>query len=170
MRRWGLTGRDADVIPLVVQGKYNDEIAAELGTSRKVIEGMVTKILKRAGYGSRNELAVAAWQYLTELDADASRLPARPEVRFAAEHGLTGRQALVLDHVVQGHTNREIARNLQCSARNVEFHVASILDKTGARSRTELIARYYRAGLEGWPPVEARTTKLQVEAWQVLGA
>jgi DNA-binding NarL/FixJ family response regulator len=51
-------------------------------------------------------------------------------------HGVTGREADVLDMVATGLTNREIAERMFLSPRTVEKHVASLLTKTGLRRRS----------------------------------
>jgi ATP/maltotriose-dependent transcriptional regulator MalT len=63
--------------------------------------------------------------------------------------GLTGRQAEVLDLLVQGHTNAQIADELVLSVRTVDHHVAAVLQKLGVGSRQEAAAR--AAALDpGW--------------------
>ncbi len=52
--------------------------------------------------------------------------------------GVTSREADVLSLLVKRLTNREIATRLYLSPRTVEKHVASLLAKTGCRSRSEL--------------------------------
>ena len=42
--------------------------------------------------------------------------------------------------MAEGLPNKEIAARLQLSPRTVEKHVESLLRKTGARSRTKLVA------------------------------
>jgi DNA-binding CsgD family transcriptional regulator len=54
--------------------------------------------------------------------------------------GVTERERDVLCLVVEGHSNKEIAARLALSPRTVEKHVESLLRKTGARSRTQLVA------------------------------
>lgn len=54
---------------------------------------------------------------------------------------LTRRQRDVLDLVLQGAPNKEIARALFITERTTETHVAAILSKTGLDSRARLIAR-----------------------------
>jgi DNA-binding CsgD family transcriptional regulator len=84
------------------------------------------------------------------------RLPRgpRPSTR-ANPAGLTARQLEVLRLVAQGRRNAEIARTLVLSERTVEHHVAAILDKLAAGSRTEAGAHAVRLGVvdeAGWPP------------------
>ncbi len=57
-----------------------------------------------------------------------------------ARLGVTAREADVLRLVAEGLANREIAARLYLSPRTVEKHVESLLRKTGARSRTQLVA------------------------------
>ena len=63
--------------------------------------------------------------------------------RFVARHGLTPRQGEVLALVVAGHANKEIARQLDCSHRTVELHVAVILRKTGSARRAALVGKFW---------------------------
>jgi ATP/maltotriose-dependent transcriptional regulator MalT len=63
--------------------------------------------------------------------------------------GLTTRQAEVLDLLVQGRTNAQIADELVVSIRTVDHHVAAVLQKLGVSSRQEAAAR--AAALDpGW--------------------
>lgn len=50
----------------------------------------------------------------------------------------TDRELAVLQLLVQGYTNREIARSLYVSVRNIEKYVSRLLHKTSTRNRTEL--------------------------------
>jgi len=54
--------------------------------------------------------------------------------------GITTREADVLRLVADGLANKQIAARLHLSPRTVEKHVESLLRKTGARSRTGLVA------------------------------
>lgn len=52
---------------------------------------------------------------------------------------LTPREQEVLDLVAEGLMNKEIARKLETSIRNIEKYVTRLLNKTGTNSRTELV-------------------------------
>lgn len=54
---------------------------------------------------------------------------------------LTGREIQVLQRVVLGEENKEIAHHLGCTPRTVAFHVSNILRKFGVASRLRLVAR-----------------------------
>ncbi len=63
------------------------------------------------------------------------------------ENGLTARETEVLQLLVEGASNKVIARALDISTHTVKFHVASILEKLGAASRTEAVMNAIRLGL-----------------------
>lgn len=60
---------------------------------------------------------------------------------------LTPREQSVLDLVAQGLMNKEIARRLETSVRNVEKYVSRLFTKTGTNSRTELVRYALEHGL-----------------------
>lgn len=60
---------------------------------------------------------------------------------------LTPREQSVLDLVAQGLMNKEIARHLDTSVRNVEKYVSRLFSKTGTNSRTELVRFALEHGL-----------------------
>ena len=62
------------------------------------------------------------------------------------DSGLSARELEVLKLVTDGLTDREIGESLGISPRTVGRHVGSVLDKLGARNRSEA-ARRYREGL-----------------------
>lgn len=60
---------------------------------------------------------------------------------------LTPREQSVLDLVSQGLMNKEIARDLNTSVRNIEKYVSRLFSKTGTNSRTELVRFALEHGL-----------------------
>lgn len=60
---------------------------------------------------------------------------------------LTPREQSVLDLVAQGLMNKEIAKELETSVRNVEKYVSRLFSKTGTNSRTELVRYALKHGL-----------------------
>lgn len=77
---------------------------------------------------------------------------------MAVDHGgsrLTDREIDVLVLAAAGKTNKRIGTLLGISARTVELHVETMLRRSGAECRAELIARCYAAGVLSvrvWPP------------------
>jgi FixJ family two-component response regulator len=59
----------------------------------------------------------------------------------ASLSGLSVRQRAVLDRVLEGKPNRQIAQELSISLKTVEFHRARIMLKLGVRSAAELFRR-----------------------------
>lgn len=51
---------------------------------------------------------------------------------------LTKREQMILDGILKGMANKEIANALNLSVRTVKFHVSSVLLKFGVKSRSEL--------------------------------
>jgi DNA-binding NarL/FixJ family response regulator len=60
---------------------------------------------------------------------------------------LTEREAVVLDLISNGKSNRDISNELGLAEGTVKNHVSSILAKLHARSRTELAVKAVRQGM-----------------------
>ncbi len=60
---------------------------------------------------------------------------------------LSGREREVLDHLANGGSNKEIARQLEISPRTVEIHRANMMAKLGARHAAEAIRMKMESGL-----------------------
>jgi DNA-binding NarL/FixJ family response regulator len=74
--------------------------------------------------------------------------PARTDGAAAiAGAPLTAREREIVELMADGANNRIIASRLAISRHTVKFHVASILAKLGARSRTEAVALALRRGV-----------------------
>jgi DNA-binding NarL/FixJ family response regulator len=65
-----------------------------------------------------------------------------PEVSQSPPETLSAAELDVLKRIVRGDTNAQIARARKSAVRTVANQVASLLRKTGAASRYELIQRY----------------------------
>jgi NarL family two-component system response regulator YdfI len=85
---------------------------------------------------------------LVALDPAAMHpAPRGAEHAGGEERGLTPREREVLEMMAEGLSNRMIARRLGISMFTVKFHVASILGKLGAGTRTEAVTLGVRGGL-----------------------
>ncbi len=58
---------------------------------------------------------------------------------------LTAREAQVLQHIIQGASNKTIATQLKCAERTVEVHVTHVLRKAEVESRSALIAKFFQS-------------------------
>jgi DNA-binding NarL/FixJ family response regulator len=100
-----------------------------LSTIRRVLRGEAVL---------SGEIATQALQRLT--GQAASKSSAMPE-------RLTPREREVLEHIIEGHTNREIAQRLSLSVGTVKIHVEHIIAKLGVSDRTQAAVRAVESGL-----------------------
>jgi len=70
-----------------------------------------------------------------------------PEAADEFGSALSPREREVLGLLIEGASNKEIARALALSVHTVKFHIAAITEKLGARSRVEAVAIAVRCGL-----------------------
>ena len=99
------------------------------------------------------EKPFAAEAILNSLEAALSRLNTRGEDPAKAKATaklalLSPRELQVLKGLLAGRPNKSIAYDLQISPRTVEIHRARLMDKTGARSLSELIRLALAAGMQ----------------------
>src|SRR5882672_7335062 len=65
--------------------------------------------------------------------------------------GLTPRELEILQHIVAGKSNKEIAAELNLSANTVAVHRANIMDTLGIHKTAELVVYAIRNGLVTLP-------------------
>ena len=65
--------------------------------------------------------------------------------------GLTSRELQVLQHIVAGKSNKEIASELDLSVNTVSVHRANIMDRLGIHKTAELVVYAIRNGLVNLP-------------------
>jgi DNA-binding NarL/FixJ family response regulator len=73
--------------------------------------------------------------------------PARPIDTDVPSVALTLREKQVAELLVEGASNKIIARRLGISVHTAKFHVAAVLEKLGARNRSDAVAISLRDGL-----------------------
>ena len=90
---------------------------------------------------------------IREVHAGRSRIPAVIAERLAERMGteeLTPREADVLEQIVQGKSNKEIAIELEISEATVKTHINSLLSKLGVTDRTQAATAAIRRGIVPW--------------------
>jgi two-component system, LuxR family, response regulator FixJ len=97
----------------------------------------------KAGAADFLEKPFASGAFLAAIDA-ALHLHSSHEMNAAEAaqqklRNLTRREHEVLDHLVAGRSNKEIAAKLGISPRTVEFHRAHVMEKAGAKRLPELV-------------------------------
>ena len=60
---------------------------------------------------------------------------------------LTARESEVLNHLAEGHSNREIAELMVLSEKSVKLHVTNLVSKFQVRDRLQLVIAAHKAGL-----------------------
>ena len=87
---------------------------------------------------------------IREVYAGRKRIPPEIAAHIAehmSEETLTARELEVLKHVVGGNRNREIAERLFITEETVKVHMKHLMEKLGARDRTEAVAIAIRRGI-----------------------
>ena len=74
--------------------------------------------------------------------------PARIAPLLMSAYGLTEREQDVTRLVLQGNSTTEIAERLVVSTHTVQQHLKRIFDKTGVRSRRDLVGKVFFAHYE----------------------
>jgi DNA-binding NarL/FixJ family response regulator len=131
---------------LVYTGYDNPSFAARavaLGAAGYLLKGatkdeLVTAI-RRAAAGE------SLWTR-EELRRVTSALAA-PRTTFDLDVPLTRREMEVLTHIVEGHTNKRIADDLEISYETVKEHVQHLLKKIGVTDRTQAAVWAIRSGI-----------------------
>jgi DNA-binding CsgD family transcriptional regulator/tetratricopeptide (TPR) repeat protein len=120
---------------------YERALALSHGPEAALRESLT--ILEQLGAGP---LAAIVRQRLRELGVRGIPRGPRASTRENPA-GLTAREIQVLTLLVHGHTNNELALRLHISAKTVDHHVSSIMEKLEVHSRTEAVAAAFGLGI-----------------------
>ncbi len=125
----------------VLEAPYERALALADGPEEGLREALA--VLEQLGAGP---LQAIVRQRLRDLGVRG--LPRGPRASTRAHPaGLTSREVQVLNLLVHGHTNTELARRLHLSPKTVDHHVSAILEKLQVRSRTEAVAAAFGLGI-----------------------
>jgi DNA-binding NarL/FixJ family response regulator len=103
-----------------------------------------------AGYLTKDASGQELIDAITTVHRDLRYLPRTALDRLAERTSvtdLTPRETEVLTCITQGRSNREIAEQLHISKKTVRVHVSAVLDKMGARDRTQATIFALQRGL-----------------------
>lgn len=134
-------------VVLLVRNLAGESVAEAL---REGVKAVLPAGLTAGEIAAAIEAAAAGLVVLDGIGAEALVRSAAPvsggEVKPLVE-SLTPREIEVLRLVAAGLGNKEIAGRLKISEHTVKFHVASLMGKLGAASRTEAVTLGIRHGL-----------------------
>ena len=139
VRMPGMSGTEAlarlaelgSTTPVIVVTAYGDVPTAV----RTLKEGAVDFIEKPCSH----QLLLERIQQCVEADAENRRTQERCENERSRLATLTERERDVLDRVVMGRSNRQIAEELGLSPKTVEAHRTKVMQKTKARTLADLV-------------------------------
>lgn len=102
------------------------------------------------GYLLKNMPPSEILDAIRQVHAGKKRVPHEVAAQLAehmSDEGLTAREVEVLTKVAGGNRNRDIADLLFISEETVKVHIKHIMDKLGAKDRTQAIAIAVRRGI-----------------------
>lgn len=146
----GMPGLDGVQLALALAGRRSPPPVLLLGDSEgdeevcRAVEAGVSGFVSREAPGEELVSAVHS------LGLGRPFFPPEVLQSLAFARGqprVTRREREVLEQIADGASNREVSSNLGISERTVGLHVSSILEKVGARSRTEAVAIATRRGI-----------------------
>jgi len=128
-------GLDSRVIMLTVSDQAEDLIAAlQAGADGYLLKDMEPEdLMQQLGDAARGKITISA--RLTQLLVASLREKSRPA--GLAEAGLTEQENRILEHLVDGKSNKLIAKDMGIAEGTVKVHVKHLLKKLNLRSRVE---------------------------------
>ncbi len=102
------------------------------------------------GYLLKNMPPSELVEVIRQVHAGKKRVPAEVASHLAehmSDEALTPREIDVLRHIAGGNRNRDIGERLFISEETVKVHIKHLMDKLGAKDRTQAIAIAVRRGI-----------------------
>ncbi|ODU49240.1 MAG: two-component system response regulator NarL [Thiobacillus sp. SCN 63-374] len=128
-------GLDSRVIMLTVSDQAEDLIAAlQAGADGYLLKDMEPEdLMQQLGEAARGKITISA--RLTQLLVASLREKSRPA--SLVEAGLTEQENRILEHLVDGKSNKLIAKDMGIAEGTVKVHIKHLLKKLNLRSRVE---------------------------------
>jgi PAS domain S-box-containing protein len=132
------TARRSD-LPVIVLGKASGDVT-------QVVQVMKAGAIDWLEMVEGDELLTAVASALAEVRCATED---QRDTNFARARiaGMSDRERQVLEHLMAGGTNKEIARQLGISPRTVELHRASVMERLGVKTLPEAVLMAAAAGV-----------------------
>ncbi|MDP2031460.1 MAG: two-component system response regulator NarL [Thiobacillus sp.] len=126
---------DARIIMLTVSDHAEDLMAAlQAGADGYLLKDMEPEdLMQQLGEAARGKITIS--ESLTQLLMTSLRDKNRPT--SLSEAGLTEQEGRILEHLIDGKSNKLIARDMDIAEGTVKVHVKHVLKKLNLRSRVE---------------------------------
>jgi DNA-binding NarL/FixJ family response regulator len=147
LRLPGLSGLDAMI---AIRTEFPQARVIMLTTFEGDVEIQRALEAGARGYLLKNMPPSELVEVIRQVHAGKKRVPAEVAAHLAehmSDEDLTTREVEVLRQVAGGNRNRDIAELLFISEETVKVHVKHIMDKLGAKDRTQAIAIAARRGI-----------------------
>lgn len=128
-------GLDSRIIMLTVSDQAEDLMAAlQAGADGYLLKDMEPEdLMQQLAEAARGKITIS--ERLTQLLVASLREKGRPV--SLAEAALTEQESRILEHLVEGKSNKLIARDMGIAEGTVKVHVKHLLKKLNLRSRVE---------------------------------
>jgi two-component system nitrate/nitrite response regulator NarL len=142
-------GLDSRVIMLTVSDHAEDLMAAvQAGADGYLLKDMEPEdLMQQLGEAARGKITIS--ESLTQLLVTSLREKSRPT--NLAEAGLTEQESRILEHLIDGKSNKLIAREMGIAEGTVKVHIKHLLKKLNLRSRVEAAVWADRCRRQGNP-------------------
>ena len=147
LRLPGISGLDAMI---AIRAEFPDARVIMLTTFEGDVEIQRALEAGARGYLLKNMPPGELADVIRQVHAGKKRIPAEVAAHLAehmSDEELTAREVEVLRQVAGGNRNRDIAELLFISEETVKVHIKHIMDKLGAKDRTQAIAIAVRRGI-----------------------
>ena len=136
------------ILPVVmVSGAFDRTIVREALAAGAA--GFIPKSMKRSAILDALHRVVAGEIYMPDAIAEADPSAQQNEDIRERIESLTPQQRIVLNHLVHGRLNKQIAHELSVSMTTVKAHVSAILLKLNVFSRTQAVILANRVQFDG---------------------
>jgi DNA-binding NarL/FixJ family response regulator len=135
---------------IAIRAEFPDARIAMLTTFEGDVEIQRALAAGARGYLLKNMPPKDLVDVVRQIHAGKKRIPHEVAAHLAehvSDEALTDRERDVLRHIAGGNRNKDIAGQLFISEETVKVHVKHIMEKLGARDRTEAVAIGVRRGI-----------------------